>query len=43
MLEVPQALLDERRARGADRWDEMGVGELQAKRRLAWEGGTADI
>ena len=42
MLEVPQALLDERRARGADRGDEMWAGELQAKRR-AWEGGTADI
>lgn len=28
MLEVPQALLDERRARGADRWDEMWEGEL---------------
>lgn len=28
MLEVPQALLDERRARGADRWDEMWKGEL---------------
>ena len=28
MLEVPQALLDERRARGADRWDEMWQGEL---------------
>ena len=28
MLEVPQALLEERRARGADRWDEMWVGEL---------------
>jgi Uma2 family endonuclease len=28
MLEVPQALLDERRARGADRWDEMWAGEL---------------
>ena len=28
MLEVPQALLEERRARGADRWDEMWEGEL---------------
>ena len=28
MLEVPQALLDERRAKGADRWDEMWEGEL---------------
>jgi len=28
MLEVPQALLDERRARGVDRWDEMWEGEL---------------
>ena len=28
MLEVPQALLDERRARGTDRWDEMWEGEL---------------
>ena len=28
MLDVPQALLDERRARGADRWDEMWDGEL---------------
>jgi Uma2 family endonuclease len=28
MLEVPQALLDERHARGADRWDEMWEGEL---------------
>jgi len=28
MLDVPQALLDERRARGADRWDEMWEGEL---------------
>jgi Uma2 family endonuclease len=28
MLEVPQALLEERRAQGADRWDEMWEGEL---------------
>jgi len=28
MLEVPQALLDERHAHGADRWDEMWEGEL---------------
>jgi hypothetical protein len=28
MLEVPQALLDERRGRGADRWDEMWEGVL---------------
>lgn len=28
MLDVPQALLEERRARGADRWDEMWEGEL---------------
>jgi hypothetical protein len=28
MLEVPQALLDTRRAQGADRWDEMWDGEL---------------
>jgi Uma2 family endonuclease len=28
MLEVPEALLEERRARGADRWDEMWEGEL---------------
>jgi Uma2 family endonuclease len=28
MLEVPQALLDERRRQGADRWDEMWEGEL---------------
>jgi Uma2 family endonuclease len=28
MLEVPEALLEERRARGADRWDEMWDGEL---------------
>jgi Uma2 family endonuclease len=28
MLEVPQALLDDRRWKGADRWDEMWEGEL---------------
>ncbi len=28
MLEVPEALLEERRVRGADRWDEMWEGEL---------------